>query len=134
MVAKEGLVDGPGLGERGSGMYHLHRGEQRERSGTWCILNTQHTNTKVSFETKRPALWVTGKNKTWSVLTSTGNRPTSRCAIKQRKPVEPLLFPSWIRTIWLHKELLTFQTFHTPQSILLFLPTTYNGTESATNL
>lgn len=52
MVAKEGLVDGPGLGERGSGMYHLHRGEQTERSGTWCILNTQHKHQGLFWDQK----------------------------------------------------------------------------------
>lgn len=80
-------MDGPGLGEQGSGMYHLQRQEERQQSGTSCTYN----NTKVSFETKRLGLWGTGKNKAWSVLTSAGTWPMSRFAIRQRQRVE--LFP-----------------------------------------
>lgn len=34
-------MDGPGLGEQGSGMYHLQRGEQREQSAILCMLKTK---------------------------------------------------------------------------------------------
>lgn len=46
MVAKEGLVDGPGLGEQGSGMCHLQRGEQREQSGTPSTLKKKKKQKK----------------------------------------------------------------------------------------
>lgn len=68
MAAKEGLAAGPGLGEQGSGMYHLQRQEQSDDQGHQSQKKKQ--NDLWGKKIKRPAFWVTRKNKTEPTHTS----------------------------------------------------------------
>lgn len=102
LISSDGCRGGAGGRTRAgrAGLWHVPPVKTRAKGA--IRDTTMEKNTKVAFETKRPALWVTGKNETWTLLTSTGNWPMSKFAIRQSELVELLRFPLII-TIWLCK-------------------------------
>lgn len=112
LISSEGCRGGAGGRTRAgrAGLWHVPPTERRAKGAISHIMHVKNKNKtgkkkkiKVSFEPKRPDLWVTGKNKTGSVAASARKWPMSGSAIRQRELVKLLLFPPQIKTVQLCK-------------------------------
>ena len=122
-MSSDGCKGGAGGRTRAgrAGLWHVPPA-QRRREGTVRDLkhrNSPHTVTQASL---RPQCQLSGSlERARQGANRPRSRPPSSRAGEQRGH-HHCSCPSWIRAICLRKWLLTFQTFHSPQPILLFLP------------